>query len=157
MSVIFAPMAIIGSLSVLLLPRIAQAQKEGDVLKVKELIKGALCTGVILGSFCTLLLLLTSDWIGSYVFANSLVGFYIQLLSILCPFLYTGILLNSILNGLGHASLSLGCNLFGCGIRLAGILFFVPQYGMYAYLVALILSSILTVSIQLLLISKQKA
>ena len=156
MSVIFAPMAIIGSLAVVLLPRIAKAQGEGDILKVRELIKSALCCGIALGSLCTFLLLFTSDWVGSALFGNSLAGFYIQLLSILCPFLYTGILLNSILNGLGHASLSLGCNLLGCVLRLVGILVFVPRYGMYAYLVALILSSIVTVSVQLLLISKKK-
>ena len=156
MSVIFAPMAIIGSLAVVLLPRIAKAQGDGDILKVRELIKSALCCGIALGSLCTFLLLFTSDWVGSALFGNSLAGFYIQLLSILCPFLYTGILLNSILNGLGHATLSLSCNLLGCALRLLGILFFVPRYGMYAYLVALILSSIVTVSVQLLLIARKK-
>ena len=53
-------------------------------------------------------------------------------------------LLNSIVDGLGHASLSLVCSLSGCLVRIIGIWFFMPTYGMYAYIIALIISYLLT-------------
>ena len=144
MSVIFFPAVITNSLSVLLLPRISEAKARGDNRLVLDTIKGALCCGLALGSLCTFIFLFSSEWIGTYIFDNILAGFYIQILSILCPFMYTSILLSSIVNGLGYASLTLGCNLTGCAIRIAAIWFFMPAYGMYAYTVAMILSHVLT-------------
>lgn len=146
MSVILFPGVITNSLSVLLLPRIAEAKAKGDSTLVTDTIKGALCCGLALGSLCTFIFLFSSDWIGTYIFDNKLAGYYVQILSILCPFMYTASLLASIVNGLGYAKLSLGANLLGCGARLLSILLLVPRYGMYAYIFSMIGAAILTVA-----------
>ena len=146
MSVIFFPGVITNSLSVLLLPRISEAKAKGDTHLVTDTIKGALCCGLALGSLCTFIFLFSSEWIGTYVFDNRLAGYYVQILSILCPFMYTSGLLGSIVNGLGYAKLTLGANLIGCGARLASILILVPVYGMYAYIFSMIGAAILTVA-----------
>ena len=86
MSVIMAPTALTGSLSVLLLPRISEAKAVGDFRFISDTIKGAASCGVALGSLCTFLFLFSADWIGTVLFGNPLAGFYIQILSILCPF-----------------------------------------------------------------------
>lgn len=144
MSVIMAPTALTGSLCVLLLPRISEAKASGSLSLISDIIKGAASCGIALGSLCTFLFLFSADWLGSVLFANNLAGFYIQILSILCPFFYTGMLLNSIVGGLGYAGLSLLCNLSGCVVRIISIWFFMPVYGMYAYIIALVASYILT-------------
>lgn len=155
LSVIFFPSAITNSLSVLLLPRISETKAKGDMHAVLETIKGAVCCGVALGSLCTFLFLLSADWFGIYIFDDMLAGFYIRILSILCPFMYTSGLLSSIVNGLGNASLTLACNLCGCAIRIIAICFFVPIYGMYAYIISMIIAAIL-VTFELLLVIKKK-
>ena len=142
LSVIFFPSAITNSLSVLLLPRISEIKARGDTCGVLDTIKGALCCGVALGSLCTFVFLFTANWFGSFVFDNSLAGFYIRILSILCPFMYTSSLLSSIVNGLGYASLTLACNLTGCAVRILAIWFLVPAYGMYAYIIAMIVGAV---------------
>ncbi len=144
LSVIFFPSAITNSLSVLLLPRISETKARGDMCAVLDTIKGTVCCGVALGSLCTFLFLLSGGWIGEFVFNNPLAGFYIQILSILCPFMYTSSLLSSIANGLGQASLTLACNLSGCGVRILAVIFFVPVFGLYAYIISMILGSVLT-------------
>ena len=144
MAVIMTPTALTGSLSVLLLPRISEAKAMGDSDLISETIKGAASCGIALGSLCTFLFLFSADWIGTVLFGTPLAGFYIQILSILCPFFYTTGLLNSIVSGLGHTGLGLLCNLSGCLVRIVGIWFFMPQYGMYAYIIALIVSFLLT-------------
>lgn len=149
MSVIFFPAVITNSLSVLLLPRISEAKATGDSNLVLDTIKGALCCGLALGSLCTFIFLFSSEWIGTYIFDNVLAGFYVQVLSILCPFMFTSHLLSSIVNGLGYASLTLGCNLSGCAIRIAAIWIYMPTHGMYAYIVAMILSYVI-VALELL-------
>ena len=142
LSVIFFPSAITNSLSVLLLPRISETKSRGDICAVWDTIKGALCCGVALGSLCTFIFLLSADWFGTYIFDNTLAGFYIRTLSILCPFLYTSSLLSSIVNGLGYASLTLACNLSGCVVRILAIWFLVPVYGMYAYIISMIVAAV---------------
>ena len=155
LSVIFFPSAITNSLSVLLLPRISEIKARGDLYAVLDTIKGALCCGVALGSLCTFLFLFSADWFGSYVFENSLAGFYIRTLSILCPFMYTSSLLSSIVNGLGYASLTLACNLTGCAIRVLAIWFLVPVYGMYAYIIAMIVAAVIVTG-ELIIVVKKK-
>ena len=155
LSVIFFPSAITNSLSVLLLPRISETKSRGDVSAVLDTIKGALCCGTALGSLCTFVFLFSADWFGTYLFNNSIAGFYIRTLSILCPFLYTSSLLSSIVNGLGYASLTLTCNLSGCAIRIIAIWFFVPLYGMYAYIISMIVGAVIVTG-ELLLVVKIK-
>ena len=122
---------------------------------VSDTIKAALCCGVTLGSLCTFVFLLSANWIGIYIFDNTLAGFYIRILSILCPFMYTSCLLCSIVNGLGYASLTLACNLSGCVVRILAIRFLVPTHGMYAYIISMIAGSVLT-TVELLLIVRGK-
>ena len=155
LSVIFFPSAITNSLSVLLLPRISETKARGDICAVLDTIKGALCCGIALGSLCTFVFLFSADWFGTYIFDDSLAGFYIRSLSILCPFMYTSSLLSSIVNGLGYASLTLACNLTGCGIRILAIWFLVPTYGMYAYIVAMIVSAVVVAG-ELMMVVRRK-
>lgn len=155
LSVIFFPSAITNSLSVLLLPRISETKAKGDMCIVMDTIKGAVCCGVALGSLCTFIFLFSADWFGSYVFHNALAGAYIRVLSILCPFMYTSSLLSSIVNGLGNANLTLICNLTGCGIRILAIWFLVPIYGMYAYVISMIVAAVV-VTFELLVVINKK-
>ena len=144
MSVIFFPGVITNSLSVLLLPRISEAKAACNHQLVSDTIKGAAACGVCLGSVCTFFFLFSADWFGTVLFEDNMAGFYIRILSILCPFMYTNSLLNSIVNGLGYANLTLICNLSGCAVRIAAIWFLIPTYGMYAYIIAMIVSQVLT-------------
>ena len=155
LSVIFFPSAITNSLSVLLLPRISETKAKGDMCVVLDTIKGAVCCGVALGSLCTFIFLLSGDWFGTFVFDNTLAGFYIRILSILCPFMYTSSLLSSIVNGLGNASLTLACNLTGCAIRIFAIWYLVPIYGMYAYIISMIVAAVV-VTAELIWVVKRK-
>lgn len=155
LSVIFFPSAITNSLSVLLLPRISETKVKGDMCVVLDTIKGAVCCGVALGSLCTFVFLLSADWFGIYIFDNTLAGFYIRILSILCPFMYTASLLSSIVNGLGHATLTLICNLSGCLVRILAIWLLVPVYGMYAYIISMIVAAVV-VMMELVVVIKIK-
>ena len=144
LAIIFFPAVITNSLSVLLLPRISEAKAQNDTTLVLDTIKGAAACGIAFGSLCTFFFLFSSDWIGRYIFDNAVAGFYVQILSILCPFMYTSGLLSSIVNGLGYAHLTLICNLSGCLVRILAIWIFMPQYGMYTYIFSLIGAGLLT-------------
>ena len=69
--------------------------------------------------------------------------------------MYTSSLLSSIVNGLGYASLTLACNLTGCGIRILAIWLLVPTYGMYAYIISMIVAAVV-VTAELMVVVKMK-
>lgn len=144
LSIIFFPAVITNSLSVLLLPRISELKVNNDKTSVIDTIKGAAACGIVFGCLCTFFFLFSANWIGSHIFENQIAGFYVQILSILCPFMYTSSLLSSIVNGLGYSHLTLLCNISGCLLRIAAIWFFIPTYGMYAYIFSLIAAALLT-------------
>ena len=91
--------------------------------------------------------------IGILLFHNELCGFFIENLSIICPFIYTSTASYSILNGLTKAGYVFFCNITGLVIRLITVSFFVPQYGINAYIYGLFLSHIVSFLMSMLFIS----
>ena len=81
--------------------------------------------------------------LGSMIFSQPSVYIYTCILAWLCPFLYLKISLGSVLNGLGHTSLTCIINIVGIMIRLLFILVFIPHIGICGYLYGLLASNIL--------------
>ena len=67
-------------------------------------------------------------------FGNALAGTFIRTLGWICPFLYLGVTLSSILHGLGYPGITFVLNLIACGIRILFVLFALPVYGIRGYL-----------------------
>ena len=140
MSIILFPNVLTNSLSVLLLPAISEAQGANNAARISMAIKKAILYGLLLGLLFTFLFLFTGDWIGNFLFHNTLAGAFIKQLSWLCPLLYITSLLNSILHGLGKPQLVLMVTLLACLIRISMIGFLVPSHGIDAYLWGMLLS-----------------
>lgn len=157
LAIIYAPAILTNSLSVLLLPKISEAKATRNLENNWHSIQLVLNFSLTIGSLFTLFFIFSADWLGEFFFHNPMAGFYIRLLSILCPFLYTMRLLSTIVIGLGYAKLSLLCNLSGSLIRISFIYFLVPIYGIYAYIIGMILSYVIT-TLELLkiMLSEQK-
>ena len=83
---------------------------------------------------------MTGDFLGNMLFGNALAGTFITTLGFICPFLYLGSTLTSILHGLGYPGTTFVLNLITCGIRILFVLFAIPVYGIRSYLVGLLLS-----------------
>ncbi len=141
--VILLPTVLTGSLSVLLLPQISEAAAAGDRARTAQTTHRTVELCTILGLGCTLGLLLFGRLIGKLLFHSSLAGSYITALSFLCPFLFLGGTLGSILHGFGFTRYTFSLNLLACAIRLFAILFLVPHFGLYVYLWSLLLGHIL--------------
>ena len=67
-------------------------------------------------------------------------GTFIRTLGWICPFLYLGVTLSSILHGLGYPGITFVLNLIACGIRILFVLFALPVYGIRGYLCGLLIS-----------------
>ena len=90
-----------------------------------------------------LFLLFFGTFLGKLLFNSTLAGDYIRMLSIVCPILYMGSVLNSILHGLGRALSAFLYNVVSLLLRLAFVFFLIPSIGMYGYLLGIFFSQLL--------------
>lgn len=139
---ILFPQAITSSVSVLLLPYVSEADAKQDRKKIAQSIYLSTAFCLVLGFLCLFFFYLTGPLIGELIFQSHDAGLFIRTLSFMCPFLYLGTLLTSILNGLGKATLSFFINVASITIRLLGVFILVPLYGIKAYLYFLMLSQL---------------
>lgn len=152
LAVILFPTVLTNSVSVLLLPTISEAQAKKNDRLIKNAILKTTEYCLLLGSVCTIGLLLTGKWIGNVIFQNALAGTFLLVLGWICPFLYLSGTLNSIFHGLGKPGITLGLNLAAIGIRIFFIWSFVPKIGIRGYLTGLLVSQVAVCFAALLLL-----
>lgn len=128
------PSVITNSVSVMLLPVIAEAQEKKEQRYIRSAVKKTCFYSLILGFSCTLCFLLLGNWMGKVLFANQLAGTFIVILGWMCPFLYLSTTLSSILNGLGKTTTTFTLNIIGLSIRIAFVVWGIPAFGIKAYL-----------------------
>lgn len=139
---ILFPSAITNSVSTMLLPTIAEAQALNHKQQMKRIIQKSVCYCVLLGSLCCILLLISGQWIGSYLFNSRYAGDYIVTLAWMCPFLYTNTTLISIINGIGKTTLSFFINSLNLVIRILSVFLCIPLFGIEGYLLGLLASQL---------------
>lgn len=100
---LFFPNALTGSMSLLLLPMVSEADAKGNTDAVKNTTLKTIQSCLLLGAACTLFFFLSGPFLGRFLFHSELAGRYIRSLSLLCPFLYLCTTLSGILHGLGKA------------------------------------------------------
>lgn len=140
---ILFPTAIINSMAVMLLPDMAQSQSAGNTERINVTASRTVTCSLYLGILCTGLFLFYGDAMGERLYASSLAGGYITILSWLCPFLYLSTTLGSILNGLGCTRTTFFHNVISLAVQLISVLFFVPLIGIRGYLYGLLAGQLL--------------
>lgn len=151
---IFFPSAITNSLAVVLLPTVSEAQAAGNDQKIERTIAMAIRYSMYMGILCIGIFTLFGDGLGNSVFHNSMAGSFISILAWLCPFMYLSTTMGSILNGLGKTSVIFLHNAIAMLITLAFVVFCIPQYGIYAYLVGLLISELILAALHISALSK---
>lgn len=144
---VMLPAVLSNSLSVMLLPEISRAQAAGQQDRILSLFRKTVSGSLILGFLCTLLFLCGGTFAGTHLFHNHLAGVYIKTLSWICPFLFLGSTLCSILQGLGAAKTILCNNLLASLIRIFFVIAITPIIGIKGYLWGILLSQLLSASL----------
>ncbi len=134
MTCILFPGAITNSVSVLLMPLIAEADSTRNRHAIRTAILKCIRYCLLLGCLCTVLFLLTGNFIGITLFHSELAGRFIRTLSFICPFLYLNTTLFSILNGLGKTGYTFLFNMAALLLRLGFVFFVVPAFGIKGFL-----------------------
>ena len=140
---ILFPSAVTNAVSTMLLPTVAEIEGENNLARLKHLIRRVIFFGFGLGSICGIIFLLFGPFIGNLLFNSQLTGDFLRTLAWICPFLYLNSTLISILNGLGKANQSFLINIGSLTVRICGVWFGIPHWGMEGYLWGLLLSQLL--------------
>lgn len=139
---ILFPNALTGSISVLLLPYVSEAQANKNNRNLASAIHKCMSFGLLLGFICTGFFFLFGQFLGAFLFDSELAGSFIKSMSFICPFLYLSTVLNSVLHGLGKAGISFLFNSLCLGIRLLFVFILIPSHGILGYLWGLLVSEI---------------
>lgn len=139
---ILFPSAITNSMSVLLLPTVAEAQADGNEARISSMISMSLRYSCYMGILCIGIFTLFGSQLGVSVFHDQNAGAFITILSWLCPFMYMATTMGSILNGLGRTSTTFIQNVWAMAIRLGFVLFAIPRFGIMGYLWGLLASEL---------------
>lgn len=151
---IMFPSTITNSLSVLLLPTISEATATKNTNSIRRTTNLSIKYSLLIGILSTGIFLVFGNELGTIIFNNSLAGQYITILAWLCPFLYIGNTLSSILNGLDKVHLSFLSSVSGLSVRILLILFLIPRNGISGYFLSLLISLLLTTGFEYYVIYK---
>lgn len=148
------PNALTGSISVMLLPAVSEADEKNQKERIRSLTSRTFLFCFGLGILCMIFFLLTGNLLGQVMFSSETAGEYIVKLSFICPLLYLSSALGSILNGKGKTIHCLITQVIGLIIRILFLLLFIPRYGIGAYILGLIISQFISTAMSMYFIKK---
>lgn len=140
---ILFPTAVTSSLSSMLLPAVSAAQMQKSKAQIRRLIQKSSLSCIGIGLLFALFFLFFGHPLTTFLFQNTLAGYYVQSFAFICPLLYLNPVLFSILNGLGKSSDVFWYNLISLIFRLGFILLSVPALGISGYFTGLFFSQML--------------
>lgn len=143
MPFIMFPATITMAISTMLLPAVSKAHSSGNKKQIKKLIRRTSYFCLVTGMAATVFFLLFGNICASLFFHNELAGRYLTVMSFLCPFLYLNMTYSSILNGLGKPHMTFVITVVCTLIKILSLMFFVPRYGMIAYIAASLIAEAL--------------
>lgn len=139
---ILFPSALTNSVSVMLLPAVAQAQAQKNTASIKNAVENSLKYCLLLGIYCTGIFLYLGRNMGTLLFHSRQAGQFIVTLAWLCPFLYITTTLSSIIHGLGKTFLYLIFNCISLIIRISFVILAIPRIGIPGYLWGVLISQL---------------
>ena len=145
---IFFPTAVLTALSVTLVPAVSEAVAARDMRGVSGITSKAMLFAAVTGMGAAALFLFFGHELGMAIY-NQPIGLMLQLLGIMCPFIYMQIVLSGVLNGLGCQMFIFRNSLISSGISIAFIFLLVPQFGLSAYIFGWLVSLLVVIALGL--------
>jgi len=156
MPLIFFPSALLTSLAVTLVPAIAEATAAHNPVRIRNTSSKAILLTAVIGIGVSTVFVVLPKELGLVIYNQDLSELLLPL-GLMCPFWYINITLGGILNGLGKQSFLLRNSLFSSAVNIAFIIFFVPQYGVNAFLLGWFISLIGVTTVSLRKIQMETA
>lgn len=131
---IFLPSACLMAASISLVPELSEASAVGHTSRIQKTVSVTFLFTFIIGIGSAAVFAVYPQEICYLVYGRQDLGSILFPLAFLCPFLYGQITSQGLLNGLGEQVFLFCNNLLMSLLTIAGIWFFMPQYGIPAFL-----------------------
>ncbi|MHC1747915.1 MAG: oligosaccharide flippase family protein [Cellulosilyticaceae bacterium] len=147
MPILFFPAAFLTAFATTLIPEIARANSSNNQKRVRSTIERVLKCTFLLSILVVGVFVVFSYEIGIMLYKQKAVGDMLAILALIVPFMYIEMVVDSILKGLGQQVSSLKYSIIDSIFRVVTIYFLIPIKGMVAFIGIMVLSNILTSSL----------
>lgn len=141
--VLLFPSCVMAAFAELIVPELTAQQISGSGEEIRRRISSLVGKALRVSMLLALGFMLLSDALGNALYHSAEAGRYIRLFAALVPVMYTDMMIDGCLKGLGQ---QLWCMLINIADVLSGliiVLIFVPRYGLDAYIVMIFLTETL--------------
>ncbi len=144
MPILFFPSSFLSALSTLLVPEISEAAVLHQKLKVEKAVNQSLRLTLLMSIPISGVFTMFAYDLGKLIYHSREVGFLIGVLAPIMPFMYLESVVDGLLKGLNQQVSSLKYSVLDSVLRIGAIVLIVPAYGIKGFLFIMILSNILT-------------
>lgn len=157
LTIIFFPIVIISSISIVLIPDLAESMEKRDYITLEHRIHQVLKVSFLLGISTLIVCFSIPNSLGKLFFGRSDLGSYIKFAALSAPFAYISVTSFSILNGLGKQGVLLRNSLIVASeeLILLYILTPIPSINIFGYGLSLLITSLTSSIINLHEIKKK--
>ena len=150
------PSTVTTSLSTMLLPAVSYAHAQKNSKTITKTISYSVMFCFALGVATCIVYTLFGKWACVFAFKSETAGELLTKMCIICPFIYMAGNMSAILNGLDKAFLNLMFNIINICIRIGFTVTLVPKYGIYAYVIGMMVSYITLNILMIIAIKRNK-
>ncbi len=156
MPIIMLPIAIIGSISTVVLPNISKSMATGNKYKLNVRISRSLRITGLVGVPATCAIIPLSPYLLNLLFDISVSYNYLLMLGISVIFIYYQIITGSVLNGMGQQKLTMTSSVIGEVVQLFLLwnLVSIPKLNIYGYIISIIIAPLIVTILNLLNINR---
>ncbi|MBQ9604112.1 MAG: polysaccharide biosynthesis protein [Firmicutes bacterium] len=141
---IMFPCSLLTALATALMPAISEYASKNDFKAVGALLRRALLFTAVVGIFgCGIFIVFPSE-IALAVYGRADIAGLLRLLGVICPFLYTQVIMSAALNGVNCQFHIFKMGILSSCITIFAIWFLMPRFGIHAYIAAWAASAVIT-------------
>lgn len=131
------PSILLGTVSGLLIPEIAERNAKGELAKLRSILRQVLHLTLLFSFFAAAALFVWGGALGQRLYHTAQAGRYIRLLAPLTPLMYLDSAVDGMLKGLGLQTASMRINILDAALSLLLVWQLIPKKGVAGYLLIL--------------------
>ena len=157
--VLMFPTAILFGLTELLIPELARCRAAESQLRIRYLVRKTLRLALLYGTVCGGILFLCADNLCIALYGSEEAGTYLKWFSALAVMLYSDLVTDAMIKGLGQQKASVRYNIFTNILDVAFLYVLLPRYGIAGYFASFLVTHVINFALsirRLLRISRVK-
>lgn len=133
-TVICFPACILQVVAELLVPKLTELQVQGRMERIRQVCGFLLAKTLLYASLAAIALFLSADWISEHIYKTDDVAFYIRILAPLMPVMFSDIVVDGCLKGLGEHVWCMGVNILESAVSVVLVYILLPRLGLAAFI-----------------------